>query len=87
MPTGPDDVRLEAGRDGPRGHPPLVALILATFLDVSALLAVLLVAVSGFIFGRGPEGANGETTAVPFWCCAFPKLFRGRVLPPVVPPW
>ncbi|MGD0429954.1 MAG: hypothetical protein ABSA58_02575 [Acetobacteraceae bacterium] len=42
-------------------------------------LAVLLVAVSGFIFGGGPEGANGETTAVLFWCCAFVGCFAAAI--------
>ena len=42
----------------------LLALILATIVDL--LLAVLLVAVSGFVF-EGPEGAHGELTAVLMW--------------------
>jgi hypothetical protein len=41
------------------------ALILGSILDL--LLAVLLVFVSGFIFGDGPEGSNGEPTAVAVW--------------------
>ncbi len=47
----------------------LVALTLAAVVDVA--LAVLLVAVSGFVFGGGPEGANGEATAVAIWLVGF----------------
>ena len=47
----------------------LTPLILATILDLA--LAVLLIAVSGFIFGGGPEGANGEPTAVALWILGF----------------
>lgn len=45
------------------------ALILTTILDLA--LAVLLVAVSGFIFGGGPEGMNGEPTAAAMWILGF----------------
>jgi hypothetical protein len=40
---------------------------------------VLLVAVSGFIFGGGPEGANGETTAVLLWCLGFAGCFAAAI--------
>jgi hypothetical protein len=43
----------------------LVTLIAATVVDV--LLAAFLVAISGLIFGPGPESANGEPTAVAIW--------------------
>ena len=43
----------------------LVTLIVATIVDV--LLAAFLVAISGLIFGPGPESANGEPTAVALW--------------------
>jgi hypothetical protein len=46
-----------------------VALILATIVDLA--LAALLVAVSGFIFGGGPEGMNGELTAAAIWWTGF----------------
>jgi hypothetical protein len=46
----------------------LLALILATIVDL--LLAVLLVAVSGFVF-EGPEGARGELSAVLMWSFAL----------------
>ena len=77
----------------------LAALILATVLDIA--LATLLIMVSGLIFGGGPEGANGETTAVILWilglagCIATPIAgfvcwVRGRagwgVLFAIVPP-
>jgi hypothetical protein len=47
----------------------LVTLIVATVVDL--LLAVFLVAISGFIFGPGPESANGEPTAVAVWIAGF----------------
>ena len=40
----------------------LVLLILAAIVD--ALLGVLLVAVSGFVLGPGPESSNGNPAAV-----------------------
>lgn len=45
------------------------ALILAMIVDLA--LAILLVAVSGFVFGGGPEGANGEPTAAMLWLLGF----------------
>ena len=42
-----------------------VTLITATILDL--LLAAFLVAISGLIFGPGPESANGEASAVMIW--------------------
>ena len=50
----------------------IVLLILGTIVDL--LLAALLIAVSGFVFG-GPEGGHGEITGVLMWsfrmvCCA-----------------
>jgi hypothetical protein len=51
----------------------LVPLILAAILDLA--LAGFLVAVSGFIFGGGPEGANGETTAVVLWVVGLAGCF------------
>ncbi len=47
----------------------LILLILATILDLA--LAVLLVAVSGFIFGGGPEGLHGELFAAAVWWAGF----------------
>ena len=55
----------------------LVPLILATILDVA--LAALLVAVSGFIFGGGPESANGETTEALLWCVGFAGCFAAAI--------
>jgi hypothetical protein len=43
----------------------IVLLILGTIVDL--LLAALLVAVSGFIFGGGPEGGHGEISGVLMW--------------------
>jgi hypothetical protein len=43
----------------------LVLLILASLAD--AALALLLIAVSGFFFGSGPEGMHGELSAVAIW--------------------
>ena len=56
----------------------LILLILATTLDLA--LAVLLVAVSGFIFGGGPEGMHGELSAVAVWWVGF----AGCIAAPVV---
>ena len=51
----------------------LVPLILATILDL--FLAGFLVAVSGLIFGAGPEAANGEATAVVLWIIGLAGCF------------
>ena len=47
----------------------LFAQILITVADLA--LAMLLIGVSGFIFGGGPEGAKGEVTAAALWCLGF----------------
>ena len=47
----------------------LVLLVLAAIVDAS--LAVLLVAVSGFVFGPGPESSNGDPAAVISWTVAL----------------
>jgi len=47
----------------------LVLLILAAIVD--ALLGVLLVAVSGFVLGPGPESSNGNPAAVACWTTAL----------------
>jgi len=46
-----------------------VMLILAAVADLA--LAALLILISGFIFGDGPEGMKGETGAVIVWVVAF----------------
>jgi hypothetical protein len=43
----------------------LVLLIVATIGDLA--LAVLLVAVSGFVFGGGPEGMHGDLSGAAMW--------------------
>jgi hypothetical protein len=43
----------------------IVLLILATIIDL--LLAALLIGVSGFVFGGGPEGGHGEISGVTTW--------------------
>jgi hypothetical protein len=43
----------------------IVLLILASVAD--GLLAVLLIAVSGFVFGGGPEGGHGDPSEVAIW--------------------
>jgi hypothetical protein len=55
----------------------LVALILATIVDLA--LAVLLIAVSGFIFGDGPEGMKGEFWAASSWWLSFAACLAGPV--------
>jgi hypothetical protein len=47
----------------------LILLVLAAILD--ALLGVLLIAVSGFVFGPGPESSNGDPAAVVSWTVAL----------------
>jgi len=47
----------------------LVLLILAAIVDAS--LALLLVAVSGFVLGPGPESSNGDPAAVISWTVAL----------------
>jgi hypothetical protein len=47
----------------------LVLLITASVID--GVLALLLVAISGLIFGGGPEGLNGEVSAVILWTIGF----------------
>ena len=55
----------------------LIAQILMTVADLA--LAILLIGVSGFIFGGGPEGANGEATAVTLWCMGFASCLAAPV--------
>jgi len=46
-----------------------VMLILAAMVDLA--FAALLIGISGFVFGGGPEGMKGETGAVAVWAAAF----------------
>jgi hypothetical protein len=55
----------------------LVALILATIVDLS--LAALLIAVSGLIFGDGPEDLNGEFWSVLYWWIGLALCFAAPV--------
>jgi hypothetical protein len=43
----------------------LVLLIVATLVDIG--LVLLLVGVSGFVFGHGPESMRGAPAAVAGW--------------------
>jgi hypothetical protein len=43
----------------------IALLVIATIADLG--LAALLVAVSGFIFGHGPEGMHGNPAATAVW--------------------
>ena len=43
----------------------IVLLVLSSIIDT--LLAALLIAVSGFVFGGGPEGGHGELSGVAMW--------------------
>jgi hypothetical protein len=43
----------------------IVLLILGAIIDL--LLAALLVGISGFVFGSGPEGGHGEITGILMW--------------------
>ncbi len=44
-------------------------LLLATVADLA--LAALLLGISGFVFGNGPEGMEGEASAVIGWSAAL----------------
>jgi len=44
-------------------------LVIATVIDLA--LAALLIAVSGFIFGGGPEGLRGAMGSAVAWSTAF----------------
>jgi hypothetical protein len=46
-------------------------IIYAIAVVADLALAVLLVALSGFIFGDGPEGMHGETAAAIAWWAGF----------------
>lgn len=48
----------------------LLKLVMGLGLLGDAGLAILLIAISGFVFG-GPEGANGEASAVIAWSSAL----------------
>lgn len=51
----------------------LVLLIIASVIDLA--LAALLVGISGFIFGGGPEGMNGSLWPAIGWGAAFASCF------------
>ena len=55
----------------------LIPLILATIVDIA--LAALLVAISGFIFGGGPEGMHGEASAAVIWVAGFISCFAAPI--------
>lgn len=46
-----------------------VMVIVAAVVDLG--LAALLVGISGFVFGAGPEGMTGQTGAVTVWVIAL----------------
>ncbi|HEY6981274.1 hypothetical protein [Reyranella sp.] len=54
-----------------------VMLVLAAVVDLG--LAALLIGVSGFIFGGGPEGMKGETGAVIVWVVALAATLAAPV--------
>ena len=47
----------------------LVLLVIASVVD--ALLAILLIAVSGFIVGGGPEGMHGDLGGAAVWALSL----------------
>ena len=47
----------------------LFLLILASIIDAS--LGAVLIAISGFIFGSGPESSNGDPAAIASWAGAL----------------
>jgi hypothetical protein len=50
-----------------------ILLVLAIVADLA--VAALLVGISGFIFGGGPEGMNGPALPVIGWSLAFASCF------------
>jgi hypothetical protein len=55
-----------------------IVYAIAVVADVA--LAVLLVALSGFIFGGGPEGMHGETGAAIVWWAGFIATLAAPIL-------
>lgn len=53
-------------------------LIVASIAD--GLLAILLIWVSGFVFGGGPEGMNGDPADVAMWIVGFIACLAAPVL-------
>ncbi len=60
----------------------LVLLILASVIDLA--LAALLIAISGFIFGGGPEGMNGSLWPAIGWSAAFASCFIAPIVGMIV---
>ena len=56
----------------------IVLLILAAIVDL--LLVALLVGVSGFIFGGGPEGGHGEISGVAVWTIGMLSCIGAPIL-------
>jgi hypothetical protein len=53
----------------------LLKIFFAIAVVADLALAILLVALSGFIFGGGPEGMNGEAgAAIAWWVGLIPTL-------------
>jgi hypothetical protein len=52
-------------------------LIFATIADL--LVAVVLITVSGFIFGGGPEGENGDAGSAALWILALIACFAAPI--------
>ena len=55
-----------------------IIYVFAVVADLA--LAALLVALSGVIFGGGPEGMHGETGAVVTWWAGLIATFAGPIL-------
>jgi hypothetical protein len=68
------------GRSVKAGEGSLVKIFCAIAVVADLALAAFLVALSGFIFGGGPEGMHGETGAAMIWWGAFISALVAPVL-------
>jgi hypothetical protein len=58
----------------------LMKIMYAIAVVADLALAVLLVALSGFIFGGGPEGMHGEAGAATVWWASFIVTLAAPIL-------
>jgi hypothetical protein len=82
--TKPDLVprHCQARTSGRHGQPGSVrsCQLYAIAVVADLALAVLLVALSGFIFGGGPEGMHGEAGAATVWWASFIVTLAAPIL-------
>jgi hypothetical protein len=68
---------IEIGHESDAPYMMVVLLVVASIID--ATLAVLLIVISGFIFGDGPEGMGGAISGAIPWSVGF----VGSIVAPV----